>query len=90
MATRLKAKELALEGAVLVFFLVALVGILAGADSHAAVLRGLAAAVATAYVGRLPAQALLAALQPPAQPEGESGDESVEGQPPAARGQRAA
>ena len=79
MVSNLRARELALHGATIVFFLVALAGIASGAESHVAVLRALAAGVGVAYVGRWPLGVLAAALDPPAQTE----DEQAEDQAPA-------
>jgi len=61
----LKAKEWALECSVLVLFVVALAGILAGAEAYVAVLRGAAAAAVVAVVGRFPARVAIEALEPP-------------------------
>ena len=61
----LKAKEWALECSVLVLFVVALAGILAGAEAYVAVLRGAAAAAVVAVVGRFPARVAIEALESP-------------------------
>ena len=61
----LRAKELALEGALVVFLATALVGVVAGAEQHVAVLRALVAGVVVAFAGRLPVRVLLGALEPP-------------------------
>ncbi|MFW6161758.1 MAG: hypothetical protein ACODAJ_03260 [Planctomycetota bacterium] len=62
MERKLRAKELALEAAVLVFLGVALLGIAAGAEHPVAVWRGLLAGVLVAFAGRVPAHVALAAL----------------------------
>ena len=78
MQTKLKAKELALEGAIVVFLAVALLGIAAGAEHYVAVVRALVAGV------------LVAALEAP---ERDAGEEAASAEPaPAetrARGRRA-
>lgn len=61
-----KAKELALTAATLAFFLVAVLGIIAGAEAYIAALRGLAASAVVAFAGRFPARVLLDAMEPPA------------------------
>ena len=61
MNIELRAKELALECSVVVFFLVALAGILVGAESHIAVLRGLGAGALVVFAGRFPARILIEA-----------------------------
>ena len=68
----LKAKEWALECSVLVLFVVALAGILAGAEAYVAVLRGAAAAAVVAVVGRFPARVAIEALEPPERGEPQS------------------
>lgn len=82
MARELKAKELALEGALVVFLAVALVGIWAGAEQHVAVFRALLAGIAVAFVGRLPARVLLAAFDAHKR-EQEAKETPVEPQAPA-------
>ena len=76
METQLRAKELALEGATIAFFAVALAGMLAGAENHIAVLRALGAGVGVAFAGRFPARVLLGALEPapPPEPEAPAGE----------------
>ena len=59
----LKAKEWALECSILVLFIVALAGILAGAETYVAVLRGAAAAAVVAVAGRFPARVAIEALE---------------------------
>ncbi len=89
MQTKLRAKELALEGAIVVFLAVALLGIAAGAEHYVAVVRALVAGVAVAFVGRLPARVLVAALEAP---ERDAGEEAASAEPAAetrARGRRA-
>ena len=61
-----QARVLALEGAVVVFFVVALIAIAAGAESHIAVLRALAAGGLIAFAGPFPARVFLEAIEPPA------------------------
>lgn len=63
MERKLRAKELALEAAVVVFLGVALLGIAAGAEHHVAVWRALLAGVLVAFAGRVPAHVILAALE---------------------------
>jgi len=63
MARDLKAKEWALEAALIVFPAVALIGVLAGAELYVAVLRALAAGVAVAFLGRIPALMLIKASE---------------------------
>lgn len=60
----LKAKEWALECSVVVLFIVALAGIVAGAEPYVAVLRGAAAAVVVAFGGRFPARVVIEAMAP--------------------------
>jgi len=72
MEKQLRAKELALEGATIAFFVVALAGMLAGAEGYIAVLRAVGAGVAVVFFGRFPAHVLLTALEPaPPQEPGE-------------------
>jgi len=88
-----RARELALEGAVLVFFVVALVGLGAGAESYIAVLRGAGAAALVAYLGRFPARVVLEAMAVPApgEAEGARGAEPAPREAPGvSRRQRAA
>lgn len=82
MESKLRAKELALEAAVVAFLGIALLGIAAGAEHHVAVWRGLLAGVLVAFAGRVPAQVALAALAA-RQPEGEEETEPA----PESRGQ---
>lgn len=74
METDFRARELALEGATLVFLAIAAVGLLAGAESHVAILKAAVAGVVVAVAGRLPLRILLAAMARPAE------DEETEGQ----------
>ena len=91
MERDLRAKELALTGALLAFFAVALLGLAAGAESHIAALRGVAASAAVAVFGRFPARVFLDALQPPAQDGQAAAPESQPRETPArARGAKAA
>ena len=89
MVKQLRAKELALEGATILFFVVALAGMLAGAESYIAILRALGAGIAVAYAGRFPAHVLLRALEPAPAPEPE-GQAKMGGPPAQAGGKRAA
>jgi len=65
MNVELRAKELALECSIVIFFLVALAGILVGAESHIAVLRGLGAGALVVFGGRFPARILIEATAAP-------------------------
>ncbi|MFP4058110.1 MAG: hypothetical protein ACLF0G_14680 [Candidatus Brocadiia bacterium] len=75
-----RAREMALEAAVVVFFLVALAGLAAGAEAYVASLRAVAAAAAVVFVGRFPARVLLDALEPPAEAPGAAA-QGAEGNP---------
>jgi hypothetical protein len=69
MELECRAKELALTAAMFAFFVVAVLGIVSGAEGYVAALRGLAASAVVTYAGRFPARILLDALEPPAQQE---------------------
>jgi hypothetical protein len=68
-----RAKEIALESAVLVFLAVALAGVLAGAEAYVAALRALGAGALVAFGGRFPARVVLEAIEPP--PESAASEE---------------
>jgi len=89
-ARELRAKELALECALLAFFIVALAGMLAGAENHIAVLRGLGAGALVAFAGRFPARLVLEAAEPSEETPEDRGRAPAAPAQPGRRGPRAA
>jgi len=89
MSKELRAKELALECSVIAFFVVTLAGMLAGAESWVAALRGLGAGALVAFGGRFPARVFLEAAEPPAEEASQEEPRSPAAEAPA-RGHRAA
>lgn len=91
MSNEHRAKELALESAVVVFFVTALLGLLAGAAHHVAALRGLAAGALVVFMGPFPLRILLDAIERPEDPAAH-GEEAQAADPasPATRDERAA
>ena len=91
MSNEPRAKELALEGAVVVFFVTALLGLLTGTAHHVAALRGLAAGALVAFAGPFPLRILLDAIEHPEPPAAHAEEPQAADQAaPATRDERAA